>query len=348
MILAYLLFLDQRNSKRVDTILSKIVLVALTVIAGIRYDVGVDYLGYEHGFYMQSFEINEPLYWLLNKIVWSIDGEFYWITLIMAFLTNIFIYLGLKKRYVSCRGVTLGLLLFACTGWTATFNLIRQGVAVAIFFYASIYIREKNLKKYLCWMIIGAGFHNSILLLLPLYFFKRYKIGIIVYLGTVIMVYGIVYSGSSRGLLNYLIKFINGYSGYSGSSHIMEAARASGLGVMLNVILSVIIMIFCSRKIDNEKFNNEKNYYLFGIILSILAIDTYMYGRIGMYFSIFSVIVIPIAIQTIKDKNLKFVIGFILIMSIFLLYGKETFSPSPASKLEYKTIFTHKPSITYR
>jgi hypothetical protein len=50
---------------------------------------------------------------------------------------------------------------------------MRQSIAIAIFFVAIKYIIEKNIKKYFICCLLALFFHNSALILFPLYFINR-------------------------------------------------------------------------------------------------------------------------------------------------------------------------------
>lgn len=341
MIVVFFWYLDIKSIRRWDKLTSICLIIFLSIISGIRYDVGRDYISYQNAFYIGEFNgVRECLYWGINYIVKLCGGEFYVVTFIIAIITNVFIYIGLKRRNKNSYFITIALLIFACTSWVTTFNLMRQGVSVAIFFFCSTYIKEKNFKRYLFWIIIGSGFHSSMILLLPLYFIDKIRINVISYISILICAYIIVYTGGARILLSKILEYITMYSYYSQSAHIFNTNRSSGFGVLVNVIISLIVIILTNKSLDRE-CPLEKQYYLYSIILSILGIDTYMYGRLGIYFMPFIIVVLPIAIKNIIDKNMRIIVTILMCASLFVLYANQIINPSPESKIKYKTIISN-------
>lgn len=331
-----------KRDYKIDKIMIVSLMIILTLVAGFRYDVGIDYLSYQNHFYNQTFPDNtEFLYWLICKLTYVFNMEFYMVTLFMAVIQNIFIYLGLKKRDLPASYILLGLLIYISDVWLVSFNLMRQSVAVAIFFYASIYIEKRDIKRYMIYVLMAMGFHKSSYLLMPIYFIKYIDLNIIRYLLLLIICYTIVGTNSAQEILNWLALNFKGYERYYNSRLIFAGdSNIFSIGVLGKVIISIIIVFMANKKINKEK-KIEFNLYLYGRLFNILSISSFIFDRIGIYFSIFSIYAIPYGLSKVDDKDKKYFIGIIIIILLLILYLKSTSASSfnNSSKIFYKSIF---------
>lgn len=308
-------------------------------LIGFRYGVGRDYFTYEYMFNNQKYLSGiEPLYSMLMYIIKTFFNKFHYLTFIMALLTNIFIYLGLKKRNVSIDFFAISIIIYISDLAFIYSNVMRQGVAVAIFFYSSIYIKERKLNKYLLFILLGAGFHYSILLMIPLYWLHNLNIKSSKYITLICISYILVATNIANKILNIAAKYIDRYSYYSDSNLIINSStEVLSLGVLVKVILSIILIVL-SYNVKESKYRLEINYYKIGIIINILALSTFMFDRIGIYFSVFSIVAIPELIKISKSRT-KNMIFFIVIIVFFGLFTKSLLIQPEELMLEYQSVY---------
>lgn len=341
-VLYYLLFLAFIANVRYE-ILTKIFVIALmvylTFLIGVRYGVGIDYFTYEEWFHYWYKNITAE--WIYSGLVFLLkttSGEFYHLTLLMALLTNIYIYKGLTKRGVKNFYLVLAIMVFASSNLFVFANIMRQGLAIAIFFYSSTFIKERNKLKYFFYIIIGSGFHISMLFLIPFYYLNKINISLKNYITLIIISYFLVYTNFSSKIFQFIIG-ISPYDTkyFENNSIFTENPSVLSIGVLMRVCISIIILIF-SNKLD-KSLNIEKSYYQLGIIINILSISTYMFGRIGIYFQNFDVLMIPMLIKSIQNKNLRIIILVVIIFSITILMINELIINPEEGNLIYKSIF---------
>ena len=339
LIYAFLLSIIVKRSKVLSGILGLILLTFFTVALGFRYGVGIDYFSYENSFHMYYNTFTyEPLYSLLMYIIKVYFDKFYYLTFVMLLLTNLFIYLGLKKRRIE--GVYLLLAIFIYFSNTAMIfmNLMRQGLVVAIFFYACVYIKERNFKKYLLFILLGAGFHSSVLLLLPLYFlkinFSKKK-----YVASVIICYFLVYTKASLILINFIASKIPMYSHYY-NTHYLQNNDVSilSMGVFLNIFV-IFILLFLNKNMNFEE-NNDLNYYLIGTLFNIMSLSTFMFDRIGVYFFVFGVSAIPSIVMSFKRKKIRTILYAFVLICMAIYFGQVYLLNMETSPLYYRSIFS--------
>lgn len=342
-IIVYALFLSLITKKKfrlLNDISFIMIITILTFVIGLRYDVGIDYTNYETNFNFRYNEFQyEILYSILSYVIKVVFGKFHYLTFIMILISHIFIYLGVRKRKLKNEYLILTLIIYLSSLAPFFMNGMRQGVAIAVFFYCSTFIQERKLKKFLVYMLIGAGFHSSILLLLPMYFLPNIKIPKRLFFMFIIISYVVVYFGISQDIINFIAYRIPMYSYYYNHRFLFnENVDVFSMGLLLKVLFAIFIILF-SKKIYKD-YCLEKNYYMIGIVFNILSLSTFMYNRIGHYFAAFSIFAIPKLIEEIEKKRLRipfFIFSFIVFIALII----QTFIINPeASNLQYKSIFS--------
>lgn len=332
------LFVNKKYS-----ILNEILLVGIfiffIVIMGIRYDVGIDYATYENMFHLNYDNfIYEPIYSWLTYFVKVLFDKFYYLTFIMALITNIFIYLGLKKHRLSKYYLGLALLIYFGDLAFIYVNVMRQGVAVAIFFYASAYIEERKFKKYIMFILLAAGFHYSILLMIPVYFLNKIYLSKGKYILSILVAYLMIGIGGAQQILNAIVGYLGMYSKYYNSSYIVNnEINILAIGVLAKAIISIILVLFSSKTMGR---NREIEFYKIGILLNVLSLSSFMFDRIGIYFSVFSLVGIPRLIMGSDKKDRKYMFVFTVII-FASLYIKTLIIETHLNHLEYKTVYEY-------
>lgn len=334
----FILSIFVKRNKTVIDLFALILLTFITFSFGLRYGVGTDYYNYEYDFYNRYSVVTlEYLYYLLRYFIKVVFNEFYVLTFVMMFITNLFIYLGLKKRNVNGVYLLLALMIYLSSVNLIFLNLMRQGVAVAIFFYASMYIDEKKFKKYLFYVIVAAGFHISSLALLPLYFIKSFKITKTKYLLFVIVCYFFVYIDFSKSIINYLAMNVSRYYKYYNHEYILNSeVNLLSIGVLLNVIFLFVILVFTKKNGTQQRI---LNYYAIGTLINILALSSFMFDRIGVYFFVFGIAIIPKLIEKIDNVKLKLIFFVLAFLIASLFYIQSTIINPESLNLVYDSIF---------
>lgn len=337
-IYAFILLMITKKSKILSEILGIVILTYITFMIGLRHGVGIDYFNYEQAFNIRYDAFSyEPIYSFLMYFIKTQFDKFHYLTFIIILISNSFIYLGLKKRNIERKYLLLSLLIYSSNMALIFMNLMRQSVSVAIFFYASKFIEERNFKKYLFYIVIGAGFHSSMLLLLPLYFLKSIMISKHKYLIMVIASYTFVYTKLAQTILNFIAYRVPMFLKYYNHSYIFnDNFNILSLGVILNVVFIFILL----NVVREEKNNFDVGYYLISTSINILAISSFMFDRIGIYFFIFGISAIPKLIQSIERKELRFMFFNLALLVALLFFVQSLFLNPQASMLEYRSIFS--------
>lgn len=339
MIYAFSLSSIIKRSKIISEILGIVLLTFITFMIGLRYGVGIDYFSYEAGFNMRyDVFAYEPIYSFLMYFIKTQFDKFHYLTFVMILITNLFIYLGLRKRDIKGTYLILAIFIYSSNMALVFMNAMRQGVAVSIFFYATTFIKERNFKKYLVYILIGAGFHSSILLLLPLYFIKDIKISKHKYFFMVVAAYIFVYTGVAQTILNCVAYWIPMFSKYYNHDYIFnEDIKLLSLGVLLNIVFISFILKLVK---EEKKYQIDVSYYLIGTIINILAISSFMFDRIGVYFFVFGISAIPQIIRSIEKNELRGIVFSLATIVALMFFIQSLFLNPEAMRLEYRSIFS--------
>ena len=257
----------------------KIFLISVYIVAaifsGIRYKVGVDYDSYLRayndilvGFNSGYFEFGNVL---IIKLIDKIGGTYQLFFLIYSIVTSMLIYkyiLFFSKNYI----LSTIMYLFISIFYLASFNAVRQFLAIAIFFYALKYILKNEFIKYALLILIGSCFHKSIILLLPLYFILRREFNNWEYL-----MYGLLGILMSSLVLSSIISLYNpNYLNF-------ENTTTSLRSVYLFIFISLFLIF--SLKQDDKKVIIIKNLLFISIVLMILMILFPNYSMVMMRFN---------------------------------------------------------------
>ncbi|WP_373425853.1 EpsG family protein [Paenibacillus endoradicis] len=296
----------------------------LFIVAGFRFEVGVDYKNYVATYIkinnslrdVSIFELRSMLdmeigYLLLNRLVDFLFGNLQYVFVISSFITLILVLVTIY-RYSS--NVYLSVLFFTLGAYISSFNIQRQYIAIAIIFFSIKYVIERKLIRYIFSVLIASMFHTSAVLLLPLYFILNKKINakkiiigiILVCLSTVLM----------PNILSIVQKYF--YSQYSLESYGMND------GTINNVIIAAFYMIlamYLQKKSSDISIKNIVliNWSFINLLLAILSTEVWLITRIMSYSLIFQILLLPEFVKSVENKYVKSIISFLLILlSIYL------------------------------
>lgn len=237
--------------------------VLCVLFLGLRYNVGVDYASYYT--YMEKLVdgsvifFKEPFFDISVILVNSLGLDLRYTFLLLGLFFLIPSFLSIK--YWS-KNYELGVLIFILlpTFYLASFNSVRQFIAVGFFMFSIRYIYERDLLKYVIVISLGALFHKSIILVAPVYLFvhKQLKPKILLFLVVgyiLVMKFALASILSSLGFMDKLLEFDN------------EGANLKGL---VFVILCIVSYIF--KNAYRSKYNDFNIVFNLVFIASIISI----------------------------------------------------------------------------
>ena len=240
---------NREGDYRKSLIAAVLSVLPFIIVAGFRYDVGTDYL---YTYVTKFNEIAngqenyfEPGFYLLNKLIQLYTRDYFWLFLVCAVITYAIVF-NCIFRYLN--DPAFGILLFVITtGYFVSLNTTRQYIAIALFLWSIRYIRSGEWWKYLITIVIGAMFHTSILIMLPLYFLCRMRFRPVVSFATI----GVAFAVTSllRNLLTSL--FANQrYGEYFDSYY--DSGETAVRFLLINLAI-LILGLICMKIGGNEE-----------------------------------------------------------------------------------------------
>ncbi|NQU80861.1 MAG: EpsG family protein [Bacteroidetes bacterium] len=260
-----------------------------------------------------TFEVKDPFFNLFSKII-SILGFSYqfWFAIIAAIFctavsTTIYKYSSsIIISFIAL--ISLGYLYFSMTG-------LRQTIALSMILISYKFLRERKLVVFIIIVVFGALFHSSALIFLLAYPFAYMKIGWkqILSVGSS-LVMAFLFSNQLRQLIRVI--GWNKYLSYYADRDIK--LTISGF------IIQLLIISFCLFYKKGVLFEDKKNISLYnllfiGLIFQSFAIVVAETFRISMYFSIFSIILIPKTLAVKKDKIITLIL-YLVVSSALIAY----------------------------
>ena len=158
------------------------VLVGLifTLAIGFRYQVGGDWSNYLFHYHhtigkpLSRVAISDPGYAFLNWIMARWHLGIYGVNTVCGavFIAGLLVYCRqLPAPWLGFAVAVPYLIIVMAMGYT------RQSVALGFFFLALAAIERDKFLQYLIWVALGATFHKSAVLLVPLEFFFTERVG---------------------------------------------------------------------------------------------------------------------------------------------------------------------------
>ena len=296
-------------------------LILFAVVFGMRYDVGVDHLGYLQG-YLEKIHIGnkEPLFFLLSEMGWRFNWHYVVYFSVIAFIQIVFFFYAFKdERYLY---PFLVFFLFTNGDWLFWMNGIRQAIAMCIWIFSIKYIEDKKFWKYFIWCVVATLFHNSAIFLIVFYpilkngkdYFKSIPLQLILIAAAFILQgsFSVVLS-RIEPILNIYINILGGdlYSSYD-SEGLMNSFREStgtGLVYLFRILLNITIILY-SKKLklfyDSKRFNIIYFFFFFGLITSYIFPAGYIaITRPFRYFYIFQAIIYAYFLYYLYRTKLK-------------------------------------------
>lgn len=309
----------QSRTKSVTYI--KLVIGAMWFIIGLRgVNYGVDTRGYvNHFLYVTNLDLKEskePLYDILTYIIRCVTDNYHVLFFICSAGYCIALY-TLMRRYFSsayqvlaaiCILFLLGIFAFSMAG-------IRQTIAMGFTIFAFIEADRGNWKKFLLWIAIAFGFHNSSLIMLCIYPLRYINMG----------KYGFLLAAAffsiSFIMPQSVIDVLQGQEMVSerfGSYGTIYESHQNYSGFILQVILLLVAFLRKKHLKMNEKTRNLFfNMAFLGVATQSMTMIIAEFFRVSLYFCVFDIVLVPLALMTFTGKN-NYIYRFIFIAGCLL------------------------------
>lgn len=327
-------------------IICLLMLIPLYILTAFRsVNVGTDTLTYYNAFnyiihYSSILDAihysrMEAGYVVLNYIVGSFGGSF----LTLQIIISSFIYISVF-RFILNNSQNIGLscfLFLTLRMFCGPMNTVREWIAIAILLFAIHYICQRKFIRFLLMVIAASLFHFTALIFLvmyPLYAIKRMSV---ISIGAFFASCVVVILGNT--FFSFIFNTIGRYEGYLNTQYF---AGGINIATVISIFVTAVFMVlaYCTKTIElfdrrlvsvkwkgNSfiKEGNSETDKLFSIMMVLytslifVGIVSTIMSRVASYFIVSILIVIPHALNNIKNKSVSFIV-MILIASICVVY----------------------------
>lgn len=287
-------------------------LSTIMIFAGLRYEIGYDYPKYLAGFLFDSeLEHWEPLFnffmRLIREVNFGLDSQA--VLLFFSVLTLSVVYVAVKK-FSSYYRTSILLYLLIPALYLNSFSVIRQGIAMAILFYALYYLTVKiDRRKYLLLGFVAFLFHYSSIFVVITYlsfehlFNRTYSW--IVYMSGIAISLFLYVTHVGRLVVLALPGHFSVYTQWDFKVSILK---------LLIVNAFFIFLMLQKKQFVHTRFQRYalNSMFLATIIFNMFA-DLVFVTRIAQYFLIVEIVLVPMYIYSFKSKLKQQVVlvGFI-------------------------------------
>lgn len=307
----------KKNKNKNFTVLYLIPLAIITLYNGLRYNVGTDFKSYVNLYdsivarnLLQILNSNIELgHYVICQMSELLFGTAQGMIILYSFFTNYFLIKAIEKINSKYYGISY--LVFILHTIPFTLNGMRQGLALAILFFALNYSLEKKTTKFVIFCLIASLFHTSALVFLPFGLIysvmdKEYKNKYNILLAVILI--ALILSGT---LLQ--VSFLSKYSGY-----LLGESTAGYLKILTRVPVHLsLILIY--RKNDG-KFRFIYTLIFIGFLFMLTGYKANYLDRLAIYFENLVLFTVPYLIDYFKERKNKLMISVVVMCFYFTLF----------------------------
>ena len=267
----------------------------------------------------QQGEGKDPGFTLFVKLIQLFSADFNFFLIVAALL--FFIPLGLILYRYSTHLIQL---VFAFTLYVALFHIvalsgIRQQIATGITFMAFLQLGRDHFARGILFIMLASLIHISALffLLVPLLSLLHLKyLKPIHFVSFFIIPFVILYA---RSIMAFLASFL------ANEYYTLYASGESTNGAFLYVLLMELLSLFCFVAIKYDKLKHDICISQLYVALPLLTLTVPLISlngamiRIGQYFTLYMMLLAPIAIDSFIRKNSRTVIYWVMVSALIYL-----------------------------
>lgn len=257
----------------------------LLFFTSFSYRNGWDIIGYEKWFIyihengfdgLLSIQENENIetgYLLFNYITSLLSSHFEIFIFIFGVSTCCLYYFGCKNNKLN---FSIFMVIFFCSSYTRLeLSTLRQGMAVAIFFYSLCFLLNKNFYKYTLFCIFAVLFHRSAVLLFFMYplLTARYKSSTLIIVS--ISGFLMLFFTAAESPVNIIYKLLSvipdaGFLGIIKYKFRFYLSLYNNPLTPQRIILIVAFIFFCYYRINSILYNLALNLMFFQVIFNTI------------------------------------------------------------------------------
>lgn len=358
------------------------IFLILFLLSACRLNVGNDYAKYVEFMHLVNCDAYVPTeigFNLLVKLIYGLSGYENFL-LVFAFYSFVTVLFFLLAMYEQSDEFGLTFFLFMTLGYYfQTFSTVRYYLALAVALYSMKFVLRKQWGRFVVLILLGATFHKSLLVVIPLYFlaslsWKKWQLAIAAafcttflflqdfYLKLVVFLYP-TYEDTEylEGGTSYIsILRCAAVLGFAGIVCLMrrceEGHKTKTAGEMESGEFTK--NTGCETGINHEKnvtnIEEEESWnrrFWFYTYLNLGALVLYVFcsflpiiSRIGYYLMVSQILFLPMLLKAVPDKKWRrlFRAGILLAAVLYFAMYLRKGANDGVLILPYKTFFFHE------
>lgn len=324
----------------------------ITFLAMIHYDYGNDYMSY-YSVYLEisnfdsiSQVLNMEVYrepgWAVLNYIFRYLGGFFSLVAIISLFEGIVYYKAIK-HYLPKNLWVLGVFLYLIrtSFYLLNFSMLRQGFAIAVFLALWPWVEKKKWIPCVIILYIISTIHSSALILLPFCFwgYLPVKNSRVIAFSLIALLIALSFSTSLLVTVSEtVLETSESFQQYSGTYGQGSTGSQFGVGALIYLIPTIVTWYYLAYRAQTEECKRMAALSLVGTLITPFNTILPMVGRIGFYFSAYSIFVLPLAYVSIKDKGLR--IALLSLYCLIVTYDYYVFFTSDVFRKHYQTFHT--------
>lgn len=328
----------------------------VTLLQVIHYDYGNDYMPYYQIYkdvvsYKFDFEDvisgtvrKEPGFSFLCYFCEKIGG-FFTLVAIISIIMGVAYYRFIKK-YVNDEWIPLAFFIYLTSSnfYLLNFSMLRQGLAVSLFLMAYPFIEKKNIVLAFLFVFLAFSVHTTAAILFPFVFWGflpvKHSKYLTYILGSLFVL--LVLNAESVDSIFSMFLVLEDVDSYMKVYGDIDSQAKYGLGFVLQS-LPFIVSLYYLYITDNKELKEKRLVALasLGSLIIPFSLSNPMLGRIGIYFTAYTIATVPIVYSYIENDKIKFyLISIFMLLSLYSYYLFFTNSVYSLYYQDFKTIFS--------
>lgn len=320
------------------------IFILLFALSACRVNVGNDYAKYVefmHRIYTDKYiaDPGVPTEWgfnLLTRIIYGLSGyeNFLLIFAIYSFATVAIFLVAMRKQSVD---FALTFYMFMTLGYYfQSFSTVRYYLALAIALYCMKLVVDKEWVKFVILVLLGSGFHKSILVILPLYFlaslaWKKWQ-----------LVLALLFCTTFLFLQDFYLKVVvTLYPSYEDTEY-LDGSGFSWINIIRCVAVLALALCIYKKDVVCDKVMSFYFYLNLGALaLYVFCSFLPIISRIGYYLTVSQILYVPALLNNIENKKLQKLIkaGVITVCILYFAMYLKKASNDGVLVLPYKSFF---------
>lgn len=265
-------------------------------------------------------------WYFLNRILHAVSHNSF-ILIFSVSLIMIICYLISINRYSAIPWLSVFLIL--CTVFYHSLFVLRQHLAIPVCLLSIPYIIQRKPIKFALITLLAVSFHYSALVWILAYFIYPIKVNIGFYL--MMIIFSVLLFFLMEMILKNMVMLTTKIMAYTISN---KSGGAGVLKILAVNISTFLLCLYCFK--DTAQINGYNKLFFQLIIITIfLNILEYfgtsfaLFGRLNLYYSVPSILLIPNALIQIANKKIYYVlipvicIFYLLFLNHMVQYGYE-------------------------